>query len=334
MSQVDYRLPENRRAYFTKLYTMNLEHRVMPGLVYLYFPILRKIYDWTDEQALWFATLNGFTQNPITTLRLFEQLPAVPTTLVEVVKFDAWFNANWDTLQFDSDRLKNKRNTAAGISSYAELVKEYGSQANLWSSTETYETLWNRAKRIYSFGRLSCFSYLEYVKIMGFGADCDDLMFNEFDGSRSHRNGWLFLTGRDDLVFDKRQPNGFDGKYEDFSALCGTLTREAFIYMDNYQLLHEHPDANYYTLESQCCQFKNGFFGRRYPGVYSDMALDRIKWYDERGLSKYTEVFKEIRANNLPDWLREECDVKSIKRSDKANQFKLTGVPYRAEYFI
>lgn len=333
---LDYRKPENRGKYFTQLYTMNLEHKVMPGLVYLYFPELASRLNLTEEQKLWFATLNGFTQNPITTLRMFDQLPNLPTE-AELVKFDKWFNENWETLNFDSDRLKNKRNTVVGIRSYVELVKEYGSQVKLWDKTATYSALWARARRIYSFGRLSCFSYLEYVKIMGYGTDCDDLMFYDLEGSRSHRNGWFFMTGRDNLIWDRRHTGGIDRDSNpdyDPELLFETMPTETRLYLRNYNLLTPHPDATNFTLESQCCQFKNGFFGRRYPGVYADMAWDRIKWYDERRMSDYTEMFKDIRTQNLPDWLREECEAKVVKRSVKATQFMETGVPFRAEYFI
>ena len=153
-------------------------------------------------------------------------------------------------------------------------------------------------------------------------------MFEDFDGSRSHRNGALFLQGMDHLVFDKRADNGFDGKYANFIGMCGWLSAKS----DEFLKTVDHPDANYLTLESQYCQFKNGFFKRRYPGVYADMAWDRIKWYDERGLSELTTIFKDIRSECLPEWLREECDHKPPPRARKAAQFAETGFPYRGEY--
>lgn len=333
----DYRLTPNRLEYFTALYKMNLEHRVMPGLVYLYMPKLAEHYRWTEEQKLWFATINGFTQNPITSLRIFDQLPECPPAGAALSKFDAWFNANWDTLNFDSDRLKNKRNTVAGIKSYAQLVSEHGGfQTLLWSPEQSYQSAWDRASSVHSFGRLSTFSYLEYVRIMGWGVPCMDLMFEDFDGSRSHRNGALFLQGGDTLVYDKRSGNEFNGKYENFPHLCSWLTVKSNEFLRGFATQHpDTPDIGYFTLESQYCQFKNGFFRRRYPGVYADMAWDRIKWYDERNLNEYTEIFKCIREDWLPKWLREECEgPKPLERAKKAALFADTGVPYRAEHFL
>jgi hypothetical protein len=79
------------------------------------------------------------------------------------------------------------------------------------------------------------------------------------------------------------------------------------------------------------CQFKNGFFGRRYPGVYADMGLDRISWYADRGFTDLVKPFMEIREEKLPTWLREECESVVVPRKEKAAKFALTGVPYRYE---
>lgn len=331
---LDFRPPEQRLGYFTQLYRMNLEHKIMPGLVYLYLPELRADHLWDDETALWVAFLNGLTQSPITTLRILEQLPSCPPAGAALTSFTEWFNAEWAMLHFDSDRLKNKRNTVKAIQSYAAVVAEYGSQAVMLAPSRTYAELWATAQRFYSMGRLSCFSYLEYVKIMGFGADCDDLMFGDLSGSRSHRNGMLFLSGQDHLVWDKRAGNGFDGKYESLSRMVAYLAVEADRYLLTYRNSHAHPDANNFTLESQLCQFKNGFFARRYPGVYADMAWDRIRWYEDRNLSSLTTWFKGVRAQHLPEWLREECEPKPVERKFKATRFIETGVPYRAEHFL
>lgn len=329
----DYRLPENRREYFDALYRMNLQYCVMPGLVYLYLPELARQYNWDAEQKLWFAYLNGMTQNPITSLRLFEQLPVVPPATAALTRFTDWFNAEWDTLQFDTDRRYQKRDTIQAIKSYALLVAEHGTQVKML--TGTYAELWELVRnRYYSFGRLSSFSYLEYVKIMGYGADCDDLLFGDKSGSKSHRNGMLFLLGKDELVWDKRLPNGQDGNYPEFSKMCGWLANQSDAHLKEfYTTYYSHWAVSRFTFESNLCTFKNHFFGRRYPGVYADMAQERIEWADARGQSAYTAVFKDIRTA-LPDWLRVECGGEQLTINRKAAVFPETGVPYRAEHFL
>jgi hypothetical protein len=331
---IDYRLPENRPEYFRALYRMNLEHKIMPGLVYLYLPELRKLYGWDDETTLWVAFINGLTQSPLTTLRILERLPSCPPAGAALASFTEWFNDEWVNLHFDSDRLKNKRNTVKAIQSYASVVAEYGTQAAMLATTRTYAELWETAQRFYSMGRLSCFSYLEYVHLLGFGADCDDLMFDDKSGSRSHRNGMMFLLGHDHMVWDKRSDSGFDGNYSNLNKIAKYLSGEANDFLCEFNETTHHAYANNFTLESQCCQFKNGFFGRRFPGVYSWMAWDRIKWYDDRGLSQYTEIFKTIREENLPDWLRPEVTGEKRSISQLSKIFVETGVPFNAEYFL
>ena len=131
----DYRLPENRREYFTALYKMNLEERVLPGLVYLYMPELAKRHGWDDEQKLLFAFYNGMTQNPITSLRFMEQLPELPpagATLSRLSRFSDWFNTNWENLQFDTDRRYQKKDTVEAIKRYSAVVHGmHGSQVKM-----------------------------------------------------------------------------------------------------------------------------------------------------------------------------------------------------------
>lgn len=328
----DYRLKENREEYFTALYKMNLEHGVMPGLVYLYMPELAKRYGWDTEQKLWFAFLNGNTQNPITSLRIMQEFPEVPNNSVECGEVEQWFNENWTTLSYDQDRRHQKADTPKAVSCYAKLVYEAGSQEKLLSGA--FSELWERVtKHFHSFGRLAAFSYLEYVRIMGAGDQCDNLFLDDKSGSKSHRNGLLFLFGHDDLVWDKRHVDSHSGDYEGFkSKMVPWLNSRANQYLRNCGI--EHPDLGYFTFESQCCQFKNGFFRRRYPGVYADMAWDRIKWYEDRDMGDVTRPFRDIREDKLPEWLREECEDKVVDRKVKAAQFADTGVPFRAEHFM
>lgn len=336
MSVKDYRLPENRREYFDKLYGLNLTYGIMPGLVYLYMPELAQRYGWDHEQKLWFAFLNGLTQNPITSLRLASRLPGVPPPGAALTQFSEWFNTEWDRLQYDTDRRYQKADTVEAIKTYANLVAEHGGSQFAMLTGKTYAELWKLVRnRYFSFGRLSSFSYLEYVHLNGYGADCDDLLFSDKSGSRSHRNGMLFLTGHDELVWDKRASNDFDGNYFNFEGMCNWLSREADnVLFDFTEANYDTPNASFFTLESNLCTFKNHFFGRRYPGVYADMAWERIEWADARGLSEFTGVFKDIRSLNLPDWLRAECGTERLSLREKAGIFPEQGQPYRAEHFL
>ena len=331
---LDYRTTENRYKYFDKLYELNLTHGIMPGLVYLYMPALADINNWDNEEKLWFAFLNGLTQNPITSLRLMKQLEQVPPAGAMLTRFTDWFNTEWETLQFDTDRRYQKKDTVQAIRTYAQLVADHGSQEKMLTG-KTYQELWNLVRNNYhSFGRLSSFSYLEYVHLNGFGADCDDLLFEDKSGSKSHRNGMLFLLGQDHLIWDKRANNGFNGDYQDFKTLCAGLNEDSYDFLNGFREANpDVPNANRFTLESNLCTFKNHFFGRRYPGVYADMAWERIEWAEARGQHQFTRVFRDIRTI-LPKWLRDECANGRMTIKQKAALFPKIGVPFRGELFL
>ncbi len=329
----DYRLKPNRQAYFDGLYAMTLEHRVSPGLVYLYLPGLVRQMRLVDEDQAWLAFLNGVTQNPITTMRLFQQLPRCPRPGQDLTAFKDWFDGQWPLLAFDTDRLKNKRLTLDAITSYAELVEAAGGQVKLYAG-KTYQQAWSLASNIRSFGRLSAFSYLEYMNLLGLAPAADDLFFGDLEGSRSHRNGMLLLHGLDHLVWDKRMPNGCTGRYKDLASMAAQMTAQADAYLARLgQERPELPDVGNNTCESALCAFKNSFFARRYPGVYADMGWDRIAWYQERGLTDLVKPFIQMREE-LPDWLRLETEDKPGERSRRARLFAETGAPYRASNFL
>jgi hypothetical protein len=331
---MDYRLKPNRRAYFDTLYAATLRHSVMPGCVYCYFPALAERLGWDDDQKLWFAFLNGLTQNPITSLAMMEEWP-LENLGHGYFMDDArdWFNENWARLQFDVDRQKNKRLTLDAVDSYHKMYREAGGQVPLL--TGSFPELWERLGRVASFGRLSTFSYLEFCWIYGHGAECDDLMFGDLHGSRSHRNGMLLLLGRDDLVLDKRAGNGVTG-YKDLPGIARNLAEYADAYLHDFKLDHpDVPNVGYFTLESQACQFKNSFYSRRYMGVYADMAMERIEWAEAAwGSRRHTQVFRDIREECLPAWLRVEAAPDGLTIKQRAAVFPATGVPYRAEHFL
>jgi len=320
---IDYRLPENRRSYFDALYRLNLQHGIMPGLVYLYMPALRHHYNWSQEQALWFAFLNGNTQNPLTSLRIMKAAPE-PAPISR-----DWLNDHWGELQFDTDRRYQKRELPESTYAYCQLIRNAGFSQHALLSGSWFH-LWNQClSRFRSFGRLASWSYLEYVYIMGAGALPDRLYF-EHEGSRSHRNGMFFLLGEDRFVRDKRfspsrseEPLSWPNLYQTLEAQAAQLLRPL-----------SHPEAHLFTLESNLCTFKNHFFGHRYPGIYADMAYDRLKWYEtQNGPDEHTAILWAIREI-LPNWLRLEHrhDGKTIKQ--RAKVFAETGYPYRGEYFL
>jgi hypothetical protein len=266
-------------------------------------PFLRNRFAWTEEEALWFAFLNGNTQHPVTSL-LLHQHGSTPAESRRMLEF---FEENYDRLEFDTDRRYHKKDLAAAVDSYGRLL-DGRSQRAMWSSVVKsggFRLAWNAATTIRTFGRLSAFSYLEYLRIMGVEVECDTLFLEDKSGSRSHRNGLCIVSGRERFDWHASNPT-FDGNYPKW--LLWTLAGEA---RELLEAARERAvgkpwerDVGYFTLESTLCTYKSWHRpNRRYPNVYNDMLYDRLvksaKRWPEAGLS----VFWEARAAILPEHL-------------------------------
>jgi hypothetical protein len=177
-----------------------------------------------------------------------------------------------------------------------------------------------------SFGRLSTFSYLEYLRIQGINLDCNSLFLDDISGSKSHRNGLCKVLGRDDLDwYDvKDSPNAQFPGYS-YNVL-EWLEREGEILLSEAKARIPHHDVSYFTLESTLCCYKSWHRpNRRYPNVYMDMFYNRIKYAEQEWGNKF-EIFWKMREECLPEHLRLECnpgDVGLVK--EKQNHYLKTG---------
>ena len=123
---------------------------------------------------------------------------------------------------------------------------------------------------------------------------------------------------------------GFAGNSMWISFLLGAIVA-VFAGLSYSELSALYPKAAAeYTFVKNA--FKNHFFGRRYPGVYADMAWSRIEWAEEKGLD--VEEFKDMRSELLPTWLRAECSNNKVDINKHAAIFAHTGTPFRGEHFL
>jgi hypothetical protein len=309
---MDFRLPEYRREVFIRFFLWTCRRRSHPGAVYYLMPWLRQHYGWTAERALWFAFLNGNTQHPVTSLLLMDRCDD-PTDDATVERMLHFYRRQYPWLAFDTDRRHWKKSLPQAVDSYRAALKPYGgSQADMWQAAASggFAGVWDQATALYGFGRLSAFSYAEYLKIMGVPFTCDDLMLGDKDGSRSHRNGLCIATGQDGLVWD-RALGTYDGRYPPKTIV--TLTRVAASILEEAQDRAGaawRADVNNFTLESALCTYKGWHKpNRRYPGVYNDMLYTRLKRYEETwpgGGQQWTAPFWQARHDSLPAWMRLE----------------------------
>lgn len=367
----DFRHPQYRREVFLRFYEFHLRYRAHPGCVYFMLPELWK--DLTQEQRLWLCFINGNTQNPVTSWRIFNQFPdrkALATNERKMFKLEDWFNKEYKRLEFDIDRRYHKKDFLRSVQCYNALVQPYKTQETYFGQVKlmearahsrpqsaAFEGLWKTVRRdFYTFGRLSTFSYLEYLNIAGLplaSDTADMMMLSDLDGSKSHRNGLAKVLGRDDLDWHDSNPTGFKGSYTPevmdwLKQEAAQLLKDAIAKFEkpasgvngapatrNYQPFVRREDVNYFTLESALCTYKSWHrLNRRYPGVYLDMMHDRIRKAEELwggvqhgpGGSWDTAIFWRARRKHLPEYLRLEDNPKDAGLTAvKQNHYRETG---------
>jgi Alpha-glutamyl/putrescinyl thymine pyrophosphorylase clade 2 len=330
---MDFRKPEYRREVFLRFYEWSLRTRSFPGCVYFVMPHLYKSFKWNHESRLWFAFLNGNTQNPVTSWIIFKRFPDLAT--LDISALDRWFNKEFKRLAFDTDRRHQKSDFMESVRCYRKLTggqqeEFFGEFVSTEDQYQNFRKAWAVVRnQFYSFGRLAAFSYLEYLRIMRVNLDCDQLFLEDMSGSKSHRNGLAKVLGRDDLDWHDSNPTKFDGTYT--PEMLAWLNKEAALLLDEARnRVAGQPyayDASYFTLESTFCTYKSWHRpNRRYPGAYLDMFHDRIKKAEAAWSEEDFSIFWDARKTYLPEYLRLEDNPHDPGvKPEKQNHYRLTG---------
>lgn len=311
---LDFRRPEYRREVFLRFYEFHLENRSHPGCVYYVMPWLAKEHGLTDEQKLWVAFINGNTQNIVTTWEIFKRFPNCASQAISE-QLKPWFSENYAKLAWDTDRRYHKKDFVKSALVYADLVGasqvRYFQEVPGATEGARFSALWERIRRdFYTFGRLSAFSYSEYLRIMGVLIDCPTLFLRDMSGSKSHRNGLAKVLGRDDM--DWFRETSFEGDYTEEELLW--LEKEAAILLEEAQTRTRRNkrinprEVNYFTLESALCTYKSWHRkNRRYPNCYSDMFHARIKLAEQNWGKTAVSQFWACREDSQAPHLLLEC---------------------------
>ena len=323
---MDFRLPQYRREVFLRFYEFHVTHRSHPGGVYFAFPWLTKYFNMTQEDKYWLAFINGCTQHIVTSSIIFEKFPSIKD--VDIDELDTWWNENQHRFKAGSGWDADRRYFKVGriglpncVKSYKENVLKFGSQEAMFNSLtesddifENFRNTWKYvSKNFLSFGRLSTFSYLEYLKIQGLNIDCDSLFIDDILGSKSHRNGLCKVLGRDDLDWNDRKGSDaelFPG-YEKETLDWITQEGNQLLSDAKSRIKHNTHEVSHFTLESTLCCYKSWYReSRRYPNVYMDMMHHRIVNAETTlgPLGYDFSHFWRMRDESLPDYLRIETD--------------------------
>jgi amino acid-DNA transferase-like protein len=309
---VDWRLPEHRREAFLRFYQWSVRYQSFPGGVHYVLPYIAHTLELDLEQRYWLAWLNANTQNPVTSLLL---LRAAPRLRDYEAAISLW-RSNYRALDWDTDRRYHKARFEDAVRGYAAAV-DCGCalpQHRYFRVGYEWQAWWDAAYALPTMGRLSTWSYLEYLRILlgpSVVPDADTLMLEDIQGSRSHRNGLALLMGADEWIVDKQlgHPSVTDDIYKDpvRMNLLGRWAAELFAEVRR----RCGAGADLLSLESALCTYKSWHKpNRRYPGVYNDMLYNRIITAENRWGRRFG-ILWQARSAALPPHLRLEdrpCD--------------------------
>jgi hypothetical protein len=260
---MDYRLKENRREAFIRWYAWSLQYNDCDPAVWA-TNYLNKRFEHNSEQKLWLAWLYGNTYQLPTAWVLMNEFPDYELATVD--RMTQWNTANYKRLRYQTDTKWNKGHLPAMFESYQKFIGKGSQREKLESyygdnEAQNFDALWNVLKgNLHKFGRYSTWFYLQHLKhTAGVHIEPTSLMLDDFDGSRSHRNGLLLAIGQDDDMDRKLDGRG----YADLEAHSEMKTR--------------FPDLisqiDYFTMETCLCSFKKIF--REKHGRYLSYYLDR-----------------------------------------------------------
>lgn len=227
-------------------------------------------FEHNTEQKLWISWLYGTTYFLPTTWVIWNEFPDFE--LVGQERLSSWNTENYKRLRYQTDTKWNKGHLPSQFDSYKRWVGDRSQRAAFapfldGSPGENFNRLWPEVKdKFHKFGRYSTWFYFQTLKqCCGLALEPPHLMLDDYEGSRSHRNGLLMALGLDHL---------YDAK----------LTNEQLFYI-NYEaecilseVRRKHPTTDFYDMETCLCSFKKLFRKSRgrYLGYYLDRQAEEI----------------------------------------------------------
>ena len=236
---------------------------------------LHKRFEHSTEERAWLAWLYGTTYQLPTAWVIKQEFPDLE--LAAHGRVTDWNTRNYKRLRYQTDTKWNKGHLPAMLASYRSWVGNREQVDALtgdssWTPQQRFAYLWDQIKREwYKFGRYSTWFYLQTLKhTAGVATEPTSLMLEDWDGSRSHRNGLLLAAGVPQAV-DARMSSQDVQRLEHFAL---DVLQEA---RARYPEQAEQLDL--YSMETALCSFKKLWRVKdgRYPGYYLDRQFEEIQ---------------------------------------------------------
>jgi len=277
---MDYRLEQNRREAFIRWYAWSLKYDDCDPAVWA-TNYLNNRFEHNDEQKLWICWLYGNTYYLPTAWILMNEFPDFELATVD--RMTQWNNANYKRLRYQTDTKWNKGHLPEMFASYQKFIGDRSQRECIESyyvgnAEENFDALWNALKgNLHKFGRYSTWFYMQHLKhTAGINIEPTSLMLDDYDGSRSHRNGLLLAIGRDN-DYD-RKLSGME--YRDLEVISDGIIDEM---RTRFPELKDQID--FFTMETCLCSFKKIFRSNhgRYLGYYLDRQAEEIQKCERDG---------------------------------------------------
>ena len=270
----------SNRELFIRWYIWSLQYKDCDPAVWM-TNYLNKRYEHNDEERLWLCWLYGNTYYLPTAWILKNEFPDYE--LASYDRIEDWNTKNYRRLRYQTDTKWNKGHLPAMFASYQKFIGNKDQRERLESfygdnEERNFEQLWDVLKNsLHKFGRYSTWFYLQHLKhTAGIRISPTSLMLDDFDGSRSHRNGLLYAIGEEhnvDRKLTKAEYANLESKA--YEIICETEAR--------YPELTDQID--FFTMETCLCSFKKIFREHhgRYLGYYLDRQAEEIKMAEKDG---------------------------------------------------
>ena len=277
---MDYRLKENRREAFIRWYAWSLKYDDCDPAVWV-TNYLNDRYEHNDEERIWLAWLYGNTYQLPTAWVLKNEFPDYE--LADLGRITEWNSKNYKRLRYQTDTKWNKGHLPAMFESYQKFIGNETQREKLESfygdnENQNFDALWSVLKNnLHKFGRYSTWFYLQHLKhTAGIIATPTSLMLDDYDGSRSHRNGLLLAIGQDD-DYDRKLTGSEYGSLEVQARDILEETRRRFPELTD--------QIDFFTMETCLCSFKKIFRQKhgRYLGYYLDRQAEEIQVAEKDG---------------------------------------------------
>jgi len=277
---MDYRIKENRREAFIRWYAWSLKYDDCDPAVWC-TNYINKRYEHNDEQRLWLCWLYGNTYHLPTAWVLMNEFPDFELATVD--RMEQWNTTNYKRLRYQTDTKWNKGHLPTMFASYQKFIggksqrevmeKHYGD-----NEEKSFDVLWESVKsQLHKFGRYSTWFYLQHLKhTAGIRIRPTSLMLDDYDGSRSHRNGLHLALGEDDK-YDQKLDRADYVSLEVQAKEILEETRRRFPELGN--------QVDFFTMETCLCSFKKIFREKhgRYLGYYLDRQAEEIQQCEKDG---------------------------------------------------